>query len=185
MKTRAAILWEVGKEWSVEEIDLDPPKRVRSWSVGRLGAVPLRRAPGHRRPALRAADHRWPRGRGHRRGGRARGGLVGPGDHVIFGFIPSCGRCPSCATGHSNLCDLGVFLGDGPPDQRPHGPPPRPRADVGLMCLLGTFSERTVVNEASCIKVDQDVPLDNGLPARVWGRDRLGFGGLRRRGRAR
>ena len=26
MKTRAAILWEVGKDWSVEEIDLDPPK---------------------------------------------------------------------------------------------------------------------------------------------------------------
>ena len=28
------------------------------------------------------------------------------------------------------------------------------------MCLLGTFAERTVVNEASCIKVDPDVPLD-------------------------
>jgi S-(hydroxymethyl)glutathione dehydrogenase/alcohol dehydrogenase len=28
------------------------------------------------------------------------------------------------------------------------------------MCLLGTFAERTVVNEASCIKVGPDVPLD-------------------------
>src|SRR6516165_4509542 len=27
MKTKAAILWEVGKDWSVEEIDLDPPKK--------------------------------------------------------------------------------------------------------------------------------------------------------------
>src|SRR6188472_1794682 len=27
MKTKAAILWEVGKDWSVEEIDLDPPKQ--------------------------------------------------------------------------------------------------------------------------------------------------------------
>ena len=26
MKTKAAILWEVGKPWSVEEIELDPPK---------------------------------------------------------------------------------------------------------------------------------------------------------------
>ena len=26
MKTKAAILWEVGKDWSVEEIELDPPK---------------------------------------------------------------------------------------------------------------------------------------------------------------
>ena len=28
------------------------------------------------------------------------------------------------------------------------------------MCLLGTFSHHTVVNEASCIKIDNDVPLD-------------------------
>ncbi|NCW49093.1 MAG: alcohol dehydrogenase, partial [Actinobacteria bacterium] len=27
-----------------------------------------------------------------------------PGDHVVFGFIPSCGRCPSCSTGHQNIC---------------------------------------------------------------------------------
>ena len=26
MRTRAAIMWEHGKDWSVEEIDLDPPK---------------------------------------------------------------------------------------------------------------------------------------------------------------
>ena len=26
MKTRAAILWEQGADWSVEEIDLDPPQ---------------------------------------------------------------------------------------------------------------------------------------------------------------
>ena len=26
MKTNAAVLWEVNKPWSVEEIDLDPPK---------------------------------------------------------------------------------------------------------------------------------------------------------------
>ena len=28
------------------------------------------------------------------------------------------------------------------------------------MCMLGTFAHHTVVNEASCIKVDDDVPLD-------------------------
>ncbi len=26
IKTSAAVLWEVGKEWSVEEIHLDPPR---------------------------------------------------------------------------------------------------------------------------------------------------------------
>jgi Zn-dependent alcohol dehydrogenase len=28
------------------------------------------------------------------------------------------------------------------------------------MCLLGTFAERTVVNQASCVKVEDDLPLD-------------------------
>jgi S-(hydroxymethyl)glutathione dehydrogenase/alcohol dehydrogenase len=32
--------------------------------------------------------------------------------------------------------------------------------DLGLMCLLGTFAHHTVVNEASCIKIDNDVALD-------------------------
>ena len=35
---------------------------------------------------------------------------VAPGDHVVFGFMPSCGRCPSCSSGHQSLCDLGARL---------------------------------------------------------------------------
>jgi NDMA-dependent alcohol dehydrogenase len=83
-----------------------------------------------------------------------------PGDHVVFGFIPSCGRCPSCSTGHQNLCDLGALLGlgmqitDGTARHHAQG------KDIGLMCLLGTFSHHTVVNEASCIKIEDDIPLD-------------------------
>jgi len=80
--------------------------------------------------------------------------------HVVFGFIPSCGRCPSCSTGHQNLCDLGALLGGGlqitDQTSRHHGQ----GADLKLMCLLGTFSHHTVVNEASCIKIEPDVPLD-------------------------
>ena len=83
-----------------------------------------------------------------------------PGDHVVFGFIPSCGRCPSCSTGHQNLCDLGMYLGGGlqigDQTSRHHAQ----GKDLRLMCLLGTFSHHTVVNEASCIKIEPDVPLD-------------------------
>jgi S-(hydroxymethyl)glutathione dehydrogenase/alcohol dehydrogenase len=83
-----------------------------------------------------------------------------PGDHVVFGFIPSCGRCPSCSTGHQNLCDLGAALAlgkqiaDGTSRHHARG------TDLGLMCLLGTFAHHTVVHEASCIKIDDDVPLE-------------------------
>ena len=50
-------------------------------------------------------------------GGHEGGGIVesvGPntkgfevGDKVVFSFLPACGQCRWCATGHSNLCDLG------------------------------------------------------------------------------
>jgi S-(hydroxymethyl)glutathione dehydrogenase/alcohol dehydrogenase len=66
----------------------------------------------------------------------------------------------SCSTGHQNLCDLGAYLGTGKQiaDQtsRHHAN----GKDLGIMCLLGTFAEHTVVHESSCIKIDKDVPLD-------------------------
>jgi NDMA-dependent alcohol dehydrogenase len=83
-----------------------------------------------------------------------------PGDHVVFGFIPSCGRCPSCSTGHQNLCDLGALLGEGRQITDGTARHHAQGQDLGLMCLLGTFAHHTVVNEASCIKIDEDVPLD-------------------------
>ena len=76
----------------------------------RLGYVPLGRAPADRRPWRRVPDHRRPRGR--RRGGKSVPASPGsqPGDHVVFGFVPACGYCPSCARGRSNLCDNGAAL---------------------------------------------------------------------------
>ncbi|MGJ3558199.1 alcohol dehydrogenase catalytic domain-containing protein [Streptomyces sp. INA 01156] len=35
------------------------------------------------------------------------------GDHVVFSFLPACGRCRWCASGRSNLCDYGQFLMEG------------------------------------------------------------------------
>jgi NDMA-dependent alcohol dehydrogenase len=161
MKTKAAILWEVGKDWSVEEIELDPPKE---------GEVLVKMAASgmcHSDEHLLTGDLPFdlPIIGGHEGAGIVT--EVGPGvttlkagDHVVFGFIPSCGRCPSCSTGHQNLCDLGAALGTGRQitdgTSRHHGQ----NQDLGLMCLLGTFAHDTVVNEASCIKIDDDVPLD-------------------------
>jgi NDMA-dependent alcohol dehydrogenase len=161
MKTTAAVLWEVGKDWSVEEIELDPPKQ---------GEVLVKMAASgmcHSDEHLVTGDLPFalPIVGGHEGAGVVEEVGEGvtwlkPGDHVVFGFIPSCGRCPSCSTGHQNLCDLGAALGlgmqitDGTSRHHAQG------KDVGLMCLLGTFSLHTVVNEASCIKIEDDIPLD-------------------------
>lgn len=161
MQTRAAVLWEVGKEWSIESIELDPPKQDEV--LVRLVGSGLCHSDEH----LVTGDLPFalPIIGGHEGAGvveEVGPGVewLAPGDHVVFGFIPACGRCPSCASGHENLCDLGEFMPTGRQifdhTARHHSG----GTDLGLMCLLGTFSEHTVVNEASCIKVSADAPLD-------------------------
>jgi S-(hydroxymethyl)glutathione dehydrogenase/alcohol dehydrogenase len=161
MKTTAAILWERGGPWSVEEIDLDPPKTGEV--LVELGGSGLCHSDEH----ILTGDLPWPMPiiGGHEGAGTVveTGPEVSdlkPGDRVIFGFIPSCGRCAACSTGMQNLCELGAYLGEGRQisdhTARHHGR----GQDLGLMCLLGTFARHTVVNEASCVKLDEDVPLD-------------------------
>ncbi|MBX5468083.1 MAG: NDMA-dependent alcohol dehydrogenase, partial [Firmicutes bacterium] len=84
---------------------------------------------------------------------------VKPGDHVVCAFIPACGHCRWCSTGHQNLCDLGAFIGPGSLLDGTYRFHARGQ-DIGAMCLLGTFSEYSVVPEASCIRLDPDIPFE-------------------------
>ena len=69
---------------------------------------------------------------------------VAVGDHVVLGFIPSCGRCPSCAAGRQHLCDLGAFLLAGRQvtdfTARHHAKDGR---DLGIMCCTRHVLART------------------------------------------
>ena len=187
MKTKAAILWEIGQEWSVEEIELDPPKAGRgAGEAGRLRHVPLRRAPRHRRPARSrcrsSAGTRVPAS--SRRSGPGVSWLQ-PGDHVVFGFIPSCGRCPSCSTGHQNLCDLGMYLGGGlqiadqtvaPPRAGQGSPPHVPARHV----QPPHGRQRGELHQDRARR-----PARQGLPPRLRRGHRLGLGRVRGRRPAR
>ncbi len=154
-------MWETNTPWSVEEIDLDPPGPGEV--LVKLAASGMCHSDEH----LVTGDlpFELPIIGGHEGAGVVQEvgegvSWLAAGDHVVFGFIPSCGRCPSCSTGHQNLCDLGALMGIGKQitdgTSRHHA---RDK-DLGLMCILGTFAHHTVVNEASCIKIDNDVPLD-------------------------
>jgi len=173
MKTRAAILWDKNQDWSVEEIELDPPQAGEV--LVKLAGSGLCHSDEHLRTGdmvvpQETADmlglKQFPVIGGHEGAGEVV--EVGPGvtsiqagDHVVLGFIPSCGRCPSCARGRQQLCDLGAFLLAGRQitdfTARHHS---KDGTDLGLMCCLGTFSPYTVVSEASCIKIEDDIPLD-------------------------
>jgi len=84
------------------------------------------------------------------------------GDHVVFSFLPGCGRCRWCASGMQYLCDSGATLmygsrWDDTESYRfalPDGTP------VGQMCGLGTFAEVTTVDIRSAVKIPDDIPLD-------------------------
>ncbi|MEO8813907.1 MAG: NDMA-dependent alcohol dehydrogenase, partial [Mycobacterium sp.] len=87
---------------------------------------------------------------------------VKPGDHVVCCFIPSCGTCRYCSTGRQNLCDMGATILEGcMPDGsfRFHSG----GTDFGGFCMLGTFSERAVVSQASVVKVDDWLPLESAV----------------------
>ena len=162
MKNSAAVLWGVGQDWSVEEIELDGPREGEV--LVRLAASGLCHSDEH----LVTGDlpvPGFPYIGGHEGAGEVvevGPGVHGlaPGDHVVLGFIPSCGQCPSCASGHQNLCDYGALilegkqLSDGTARHHARG------EDARLMCVLGTFEPYTVVHQFSCIKIDGDIPLD-------------------------
>ncbi len=160
MKTQAAVLWEYNTPWSVEEIELDEPRahevRVRLESSG----------------LCHSDDHvlkgdlpvRLPVIGGHEGAGVVE--AVGPevttlqvGDHVVLAFIPACGHCRWCSSGHSHLCDVGsemmvgLPMSDGQPRAHARG------QGLGTIAFLGTFSQYTVVHEYSCVKIDSDIPL--------------------------
>mgnify|MGYP002855635431 CR=1 FL=1 len=115
MKTKAAVNWGVGQDWKIEELELDDPKHGEV--LVKLAASGLCHSDEH----IVTGDMpvpAYPYIGGHEGAGVVE--KVGPGveslkvgDHVVLSFIPACGRCKMCSTGHQNLCDLGAGLLDG------------------------------------------------------------------------
>ena len=160
MKTKAAILWGLNEEWSVEDVELDDPKEGEA--LIRLVASGLCHTDEH----LVTGDipFPFPVVGGHEGAGVVE--KVGPGvtgldvgDHVVLAFIPSCGSCRYCNAGRTNLCELGTAIVLGPQLDGTYRFHARGE-DVGQMFVLGTFSQHTVVHQNSIVKIDKDIPLD-------------------------
>ncbi|MCX2931109.1 NDMA-dependent alcohol dehydrogenase [Mycobacterium sp. CVI_P3] len=160
MKTKAAVLWGLHQKWEVEEVDLDGPKQNEV--LVKLTASGLCHSDDH----LVTGDMpmQLPVVGGHEGAGVVV--EVGPGvtdvaegDPVVLSFIPACGRCEPCARGMSNLCVLGAAIIAGPQLDGTFRFHARGQ-DLGQMCVLGTFSEYTVVPVSSLVKVDPSIALD-------------------------
>ena len=160
MKTKAAVLYGPGEKWQIEEVELDPPHANEV--LVRLTASGLCHSDEH----LVTGDipMPFPVVGGHEGAGIVT--EVGPGvenvkegDCVVLSFLPACGHCSYCARGMQNLCDLGMYLINGPQLDGTYRFHSRGQG-IGQMCLLGTFTEYTVVPAQSVVKVDDGTALD-------------------------
>ena len=158
--TRAAVCRAGGQPWEITELELDDPRdnevRIKFYAAG------LCHSDDHIQKG--DAPMRMPVVGGHEGAGVVEEVGPGvtrlkPGDHIVCSFLPACGNCRFCARGQTNLCDMGYLLVENSlPDGtfRFHAE----GQDFGQMCLVGTFSQWATVSVASCIKIDDDLPLE-------------------------
>jgi NDMA-dependent alcohol dehydrogenase len=167
MRSRAAIVRELGGAWSVEDFELDSPRAGEV--LVQMAAAGLCHSDDHIRNGFMsppgAPVTRPPTIGGHEGSGVAvevGPGVAGlaPGDHVVTSFVAVCGHCRWCASGMEYLCDkgAGVLMPGMPTDGtfRHHTLDGR---DVGHTSKIGAFAEHTVVAADSLVKIDPDIPL--------------------------
>jgi S-(hydroxymethyl)glutathione dehydrogenase/alcohol dehydrogenase len=162
MKIKAAVLREVNKPYSIEELELDPPKEkevlVRYAYTGYCHSD-LSNLLGNVQMAL-------PIVAGHEGAGIVE--AVGPGctkvksgDHVVATWMVPCGECPQCLRGMGTVCQgtfknfvEGMML-DGTS---------RIRDRNGKMVRHGNFvsgfSNYTVAPEKGLIPIPKEFPLE-------------------------
>jgi len=82
-----------------------------------------------------------------------------PDDHVVFSYVPMCGRCLCCATGRPALCETGAVSNTAGTLLR--GGVRFRKGSTKVLHHLGVsgFSQYTVAARESLIKIDPTVPL--------------------------
>ncbi|MCL4153457.1 UNVERIFIED_CONTAM: hypothetical protein GTU68_004336 [Idotea baltica] len=159
MKTRAAVLWDMGQDWKIEEVELDDPGAGEVLVKTKVAG--MCHSDEH---MVTGIDPMFPMIGGHEGSGVVL--EVGPGvtavevgDHVAMSFIPSCGRCRYCSTGQQALCDLGAkafetgMIADG---RQAHT---IGDTAINTFAKLGTFAEHMLLNESSVVKIEPDLPF--------------------------
>jgi alcohol dehydrogenase (nicotinoprotein) len=158
--THAAIARGPHIGWELTDLQLDEPKqhevRVKFKASGLC----------HSDDHITQGDApvRFPMVGGHEGSGIVES--VGPdvrrvkvGDRVVCSYIPACGACRPCSTGHQNMCVKGLNAGSGmflDGTFRFH----LGDEDLGGFCSLGTFSQYAVVSEWAVVPIADDIPWE-------------------------
>lgn len=173
MRTRAAVIFGVGRDWEVVDVEIDDPGPgevlVRTRAAGLCHSdehiVQGDMTPPEEMIEEAGIESPFPMIGGHEGSGEVL--AVGPGvarvavgDHVAMSFFPTCGECHFCVTGRQNLCDLGAkafepgMITDGRHAHRlVDGTPADP------VLKLGTFAEHLLLAENSVVRIEPDIPF--------------------------
>jgi NDMA-dependent alcohol dehydrogenase len=173
MRSRAAILHDVGGPWSVEEFELDAPRAGEV--LVEMAAAGMCHSDDHILKGDMSAPNEMLRSLGLPTmfpmiGGHEGSGVVRevgdgvtefvPGDHVVMSFVAVCGQCRWCASGMEYICDMGAsVLTPGMPTDgtyRHHTADGKP---LGHLAKVGAFSKHTVVSTNSLVKIEPHLPL--------------------------
>lgn len=162
MKTKAAVTYEPGKPLVIEDLELDEPNTGEV--LVKMAAVGLCHSDYHVLAGDRPVGMR-PMVLGHEGAGIVQAVGAGvthiqPGDHVVLMFIPSCGKCRYCTSGMTHSCVLSKHIAQGPQLDGTYRMHTKDGQDIGQFCLLGAFSEYTVVNQHSVCVIDDRYPLE-------------------------
>ncbi|MEE9274651.1 MAG: Zn-dependent alcohol dehydrogenase [bacterium] len=158
---KAAVFYEVGKPFVVEDIEVDPPREGEV--MIKMAAAGVCHSDHHAMTGALPAP--TPIVLGHEGAGVIE--EVGPGvtsvkkgDHVVSVWRYSCGTCEFCLTARPALCPAGLrlrtdgVLSDG--TRRFH----MGSQEVSHFLGVSTFSSYSVASERSVLKIREDIPFD-------------------------
>jgi S-(hydroxymethyl)glutathione dehydrogenase / alcohol dehydrogenase len=158
---KAAVLRTVGAPISIEEIALEPP-RANEVRV-RIGAAGICHSDYHFVTGDLSTP--LPAVLGHEGAGVVEEvgkdvTSVAPGDHVLFLWRTSCGRCALCQTGRPALCTTGLRARSS--GLLEEGSSRLSRGDERIHHVLGIscFAEQAVTSERSVLKIPATVPME-------------------------
>lgn len=162
MKIKAAVAWAPNQPLSIEEIDLEMPKRGEV--LVKMMASGVCHTDAY---TLSGADPEgiFPVILGHEGGGIVEEVGEGvttlkKGDHVIPLYIPECKECSFCLSGKTNLCQkIRLTQGRG---VMPDGTSRFSKDGKQIFHYMGTstFAEYSVIAEISLVKINDKAPLE-------------------------
>ena len=160
MLVKAALIKKQGDPFSIEEVELAPPRAdemlVKVVACGFCHTDELVRIQALPAPLPSVLGHE---GCGIVEQAGADVKEFKTGDRVAFSF-GSCGTCNQCISGRPSLCDSFVRINFG--GVQPDGTSRLSQNGVPIATLFGqsSFAHYAVVNERSAVRVPDDIPLE-------------------------